>query len=138
MASGVELQVEDAQYFVLLLAIRAAQYGLNSSNQLPGGEGLGYIVIHTLAKALHFVVLAGLGGEHNDGEVAGDLIAAQPARQFDAAAAWEHPVQEHQIRLPIDYRHVRVMRIRCGDTAEASQVEGDTDHVANSSFIVDY
>src|SRR5690554_6808760 len=44
----------------------AAQYGLESCDQLPGREGFGDVVIGTSLQTLDLVVLFASGGEHDD------------------------------------------------------------------------
>ena len=86
----------------LRLARRAggpAQDRLDPQDQLPGGEGLDHVVVGAELQADDAVHLLGLGGEHEDRDVAHrDALLQQPA-DLQAVHAGQHQVEDDQVRL---------------------------------------
>lgn len=72
-----------------------AKQRLDARQQLRDAEGLGEIVIGPDLEPQHPIQFAGLGGEHQDGDVVGS--GAQPLADRQAIHAGQHQVQDHQI-----------------------------------------
>ena len=64
--------------------------------QLLRREGLGEVGAHPGLQPLHPVVELAARGEHDDGDVAGRGLLAQPPRQREAVDARHHEVGDHQ------------------------------------------
>src|SRR5690554_272215 len=77
MADRIQAQTTDLDRCFIVQGAGTAQHGLQAGDQLPGGEGLGNVVISADFQSLDLVILLALGGEHDDGDVAGQLVTFQ-------------------------------------------------------------
>ncbi|MNN01433.1 hypothetical protein D3C81_1140500 [compost metagenome] len=137
VADRVEQQ---AAHFDRRLAVAwagAAQHGLEPGYQFAGREWLGDVVVGTDFQALDLVVLFALGGEHDDRDIAGQLVALEAAGQFDAGRAWQHPVEQDQVGFAVDDDRVGLLRILGFQAVIAGHFQGNGDHLANRRFVVD-
>ena len=75
------------------MVLGPAQDGLDAGHHLPGAEGLDDIVVRAQLQAHDLVHLLALGGEHDDGDLAG--LADLPT-DVDAGFAGHHDVQHAQ------------------------------------------
>ena len=73
------------------------QVHADAGQQFLDGEGLGHVIVRAHVQTHHLVAYVILGGEHDDGHVAG---LPQAAADFDTAQRRQHQVQNHQIGLP--------------------------------------
>jgi hypothetical protein len=67
------------------------------SSETSGAERLGDVVVGAHVEALQLVALLRAGGQHDDRQLRGAWIGAQPLRELDARLAREHPVEQHQV-----------------------------------------
>ena len=96
---GVEGELTDAVYGRLLglLALRAAQDGLNTEHELLHGEGFGDIVVGTNLEAFEDILLKRLGGQEDDGHVGigrADLLC-----EGEAVFLGHHHVEHTDVEL---------------------------------------
>jgi len=69
-------------------------------------EGLGHVVVRAEAQGRHDVLALGLGGSHDDGELARRMFDAQSLEHLDSVDFRHHDVEQH---------HVEAL---CGDPVE--------------------
>lgn len=93
----VEAQAADLDGVLGGLRGAAAQHGLDAGHQLAGREGLGDVVVGAGLEAGHLVLLLAAGGEHDERDAAGALLAAQALGELDARHAGQHPVEQDQV-----------------------------------------
>ncbi|MNE63330.1 hypothetical protein D3C80_1586740 [compost metagenome] len=137
MADRVEQQAADFDRCLAIGRAGAAQYGLQACNQLAWRKRLGDVVIGADFQALDLVVFLAFGGEHDDRDIPGQLIALEAASQFDTGRARQHPVEEDQVRLAIDDDCMGLLRILGFEAVIASHLQCHGDHFANRRFVVD-
>ena len=75
-------------------ATGAAQHGPHPADQLLGAERFHHIVVGPHLQPGDPVLLLAAGGEHDDGGIA---PLAKPACDLQAADAWQHEVEHHQV-----------------------------------------
>jgi hypothetical protein len=92
---GVERQVADLEEGAAARG-PAAEQSTHPSQQLLALERLDQVVVGAGVKALHPVLNAVTGGQHEDRHVA---LVAQPVGHFDAVDAGQAQVEHHQIGL---------------------------------------
>src|SRR5690606_6326665 len=136
VAGGVQLQVEHPDNLVLLVAGAATQDRLDAGYQLTGRERLGDVVVHAHVQSLHLVVFAGFRCQHDDGKGGGKLIALEPTGQLDAAASWQHPVQQHQVRAAVHDGNVCLMGRFGGNAGETCEVQCNANHIPNGWLVI--
>ncbi len=100
MTAGVD---RDAVHFDYLLGGGAglglaAQHGPQPGHHHSGAEGLGDVVVGAQLQTSDDVGLFALGGEHDDGYVAGLGVALEQLADLQPVYARQHEVQEDQIR----------------------------------------
>ena len=76
----------------------AAQQGLHPHQQLLEVKGLGEVVIGAGIEAAHLVLDASQGCEHQDRDLGGALIPAQPLAEGEAIDVGQHQIQQDQVR----------------------------------------
>ena len=114
-----------------------AQYRFQPGNQFPRAEGLGDVIIGADFQALDLVVFLNLGGQHDNRDVGGCLFLFQPPCQLDTTGAREHPVQQDQVWLPVNYQGVGLAGILCLEVVVISHFEGHGDHFADGWLVID-
>lgn len=73
------------------------QPGADTRQQLARGEGFGQVVVGAGVPTLHGFLLAGAGGEQDDGQAGGARVGAQRPDQLEAVHVGHHHVAEHQL-----------------------------------------
>ncbi len=71
-------------------------FGLDHVEQGQGGEGLGEVVVGPGGQALVAVAFLGLGGEHDDHDVAGVGVGLELAADLEAVQPGHHDVEQDQ------------------------------------------
>src|SRR5690606_36106339 len=137
VADGIELQFQHPDHLLGHVWLLAAQHRLGPGDQLPGGEGLGDIVVGPALQALHQVVLLRFGGEHDHRDLVGELVPAQAAQQLNATGDRHHPVEQYQVGLAVDDQGVAIAGIVGLQAVEPGNFKGDADHVADGRFVID-
>ena len=102
LALGVEGEFADLVNgdFFALLALDAAQDGLDAHHELLHREGLGDVVVGTNLEALENVLLQGLGGEEDDGHIAVD--GADFLCQLVAVLLGHHHVEQADVIFALE------------------------------------
>ena len=77
--------------------VAAAQQRLNPHHQLLEIEGLGQVVVGAGVEAAHLVLGAAQGGEHQDRDARGPLVAPQPLAEGEAIHLGQHQIQQDQV-----------------------------------------
>ena len=77
--------------------LAASQQGLDPHHQLLQVEGLGQVVVGAGVEAAHLVFDAAQGGEHQDRDLGGALIAAQALAKGEPIHPGQHQVQQDQV-----------------------------------------
>ena len=137
LALAIQDQLADLHALVGLADTAAPQQGTHPGNQLPRGKRFGYVVVRADIQPLDDVVFRGLGGQHDHRQVAGGFVALDATQHLQAAAAWQHPVQQHQVGSLVHYQGKGVVDILRLDTAKISDLKGHSEHIANSPLVID-
>ncbi len=137
VADGIEQQPADLDRRLAVAGPGTAQHGLEAGHQLTRREGLGDVVVGADFQALDLVVLFTLGGEHDDRDIAGQLVALEPAGQFDAAGAGQHPVEQDQIGFAVDDHGVGLLGILRLQALVTGHLQGHRNHLADRCFVID-
>lgn len=134
---GIKPQAVDLDRIFGRLGLLPAQHRLDAGSQFAGREGLGDVVVGTGFQTRDLGLFVAARREHDDGHAAGALVAAQAARQIDAALAGQHPVQQDQIR------QFRLQQPQCGFGVGGAQRvvtgagERDADQFLDGRFVLD-
>ena len=134
---AVDAQPADLHAAVLVVLARTAHHRAHPRQQLARGERLDHVVVDAGLEPADAVVLLAAGGEHDDRDVAGQRLAAPAPRQFQAAGAGQHPVQQDQVRHAFGDRGLRLARVAGRHRVEIALAQGVGDHVADRGFVVD-
>ncbi len=138
MADRIQAQTTDLDGCFIVQGAGTAQHGLQAGDQLPGGEGLGNVVISADFQSLDLVILLALGGEHDDGDVAGQLVTFQAPRQLDAAGARKHPVQQDEIGTRVDDGGVGLLGVFRFQAVVSGHLQRNGNHLPDRGFVVNY
>lgn len=74
----------------------AAQYGLDTRDQLLRAEGLGHVVIRTVVESCNFVGKIMHGGEHNNRNQV--ILGAKPAADLETVHLGQHQIKNNKVR----------------------------------------
>jgi hypothetical protein len=135
-ALRVQHQVRHLHAIRIFAATRAAQEGANTGDEFTRCEGLGDVIVRSDVQPLDHVVFRGLGRQHDHRQFAGRVIALKAPQQFYAAAAGQHPVQEHDVRALVDNQGVRILYVVRLQAAKVHDLQGHAQHVADSHLVV--
>src|SRR5690606_40503928 len=91
----IDAEVPAGQGLVLVSGRGATEKGADPGHELARAEGLGDIIVRAELEADDLVDLAGLRGEHKNGQV---HLAAQVAADLKPVHCWGHEVQVHECR----------------------------------------
>ncbi len=83
-------------------------------HQLAGRERLREIVVRPGVEPADAVVLGLARGQHDDRDMRGRLVAAQPAADLDPAGAFDHPVENDEIGGVLGGQHQRLVAVGGG------------------------
>ncbi|MNH06589.1 hypothetical protein D3C79_659610 [compost metagenome] len=136
VADRIEQQATDFNGRFAIAWAGAAQHGLEPGDQFTGRERFGDVVVGTDFQALDLVVFLTFGGQHDDRDIAGQLVALQASGQFDAGSAREHPVEQDQVRLAVDDNGVGLLGVLGFQAVIAGHFQCNGDHLANWRFVV--
>ena len=106
-----EHELANAHFATTLLAGRASEYCLHPRNKLLGCKGLGDVIISADFQTLHHIIFMGLGSQHDHGQRLSRLFLFQAPKEFNTAAAGQHPVQQHHIGRFVGDQPIRFVNI---------------------------
>ena len=69
-----------------------------TGEEFCGAEGFGDVVVGTEFEAGDAVIDLAFGGEHEDGDAVGAWVGAEFAVDAEAVHAWEHEVEDDEVR----------------------------------------
>ena len=123
---------------VALLRVGAApQHRLDPRQQLARGARFGDVVVGADIQALDTVVLVVLGGQHDHGNIAADVVATQAPQQLQAAGVGHHPVQKNQIRAFVQYLAIGLLGLGRLHALKTGHFQADAHHFPDGALIID-
>src|SRR5258705_6155908 len=97
IAPEVDLDVaKGIAIHLLRQSLRAAQYGLDASEQFANGERFGDVIIGAELEADDLIYFLTARGEHDDGN--GRPFGLELLAHIESAHAGHHDVENHQVR----------------------------------------
>ena len=100
---GIDLQWPDAVHGRGTVLRRwrgrgSPEHGLDAGHQFGNRKRLDDIIVSADGEAANALVLLTSGGQHDDRQLCRFRPVAQPPAKLDAGDAWQHPVQQNQVR----------------------------------------
>ncbi len=115
---GIDLDIGIAQRLAGERGADSAQHRLDAGDQLTRRKRLGDVIVGAGIEAADAVFLFAARGQHDDRDVGGTGIAAQPTAHFDARQILDHPVEQDDVGRLFpgeDQRHFAVGRMADGE-----------------------
>ena len=133
------IQLQPVEFDGGLAGVRGAapQQRLDARDEFAGREGFGEVVVDAAVEAAQFVLFLGAGGEHDDGDIPGQLFLAQAAGVFHAAHARQHPVEQDQVRGLGEEGGLGLVDVIGLDALKPGLAQGQANHLADGGFVFD-
>ena len=116
----------------------AADHRLETGSQLLGREGFGDVIISPDFQTSDLILLFSPRRQHDDGDLAGQLVLFELFDKLDTAATGQHPVQQDQIREGLAYLGNTLLEIRSLNGLESFLLEDKTQHLPDRGFIFNH
>ena len=127
----------DCDAAVVVVLVRAAHHRADARQQFARRKRLDHVIVDAGFEAADAVVFLAARGQHDDRDVAGQVVAAPAAGELQAAGAGQHPVEQDQVGDAVGDRRLRLARVAGMHGFVFGLAQGEGDHVADRGFVVD-
>ena len=135
--AGIEPEARDLGDVIGALGRHAPQQCLDTREQLACRERLRDVVVHPGLERRDLVRLARATGQHDDRDVSGARIAAQPPRKGHPQRVGQYPVEQYQARQSAAHRRFRLDNARSMQDAVAGVLQVDREQMLDFGFVFD-
>ena len=122
-----EIAIAIVSQTAIRFPFKTSKEGLDAGDQSLRAEGFGDIVVGSQFQAYDGVCFLGFGGQHDDGKQCGLRSRSKAFAHFEAVDAWQHQVENDQVRLLLFHlsEAFRAARRRYGPKALFFHVQFD-------------